>query len=97
VLKTFGTALLLFFGLTITAGPALALQAVVTQVVKNTDGSVTYHFAVKLDQDETLAPGASKANADFVTVYNFMVWLKGRPNHQRAGSFHPRSSAVPRQ
>jgi hypothetical protein len=41
----------------ITTGPALALQTVVTQVDKNTDGSVTYHFAVKLDQGETLAPG----------------------------------------
>jgi hypothetical protein len=77
VLKTFGTALLLFFGLTITVGPALALQAVVTQVVKNTDGSVTYHFAVKLDQGETLTPGASKANADFVTVYNFYGLVEG--------------------
>jgi hypothetical protein len=28
----------------ITAGPALALQTVVTQVDKNTDGAVTYHF-----------------------------------------------------
>ena len=71
MLKTFGAALLLASGLAITAGPALALQTVVTQVDKNTDGSVTYHFAVKLDQGETLAPGESKATSDFVTVYNF--------------------------
>src|SRR5271154_4736353 len=75
--KTFKTALLLFFGLTIAAGPALALQAVVTRVVKNTDGAVTYHFAVKLDQGETLRPGASKANADFLTVYNFYGLVEG--------------------
>jgi hypothetical protein len=75
--KVFGAALLLFLGMTITAGPALALQAVVTQVVKNTNGSVTYHFAVKLDQGETLTPGASKANADFVTVYNFYGLVEG--------------------
>jgi type 1 fimbria pilin len=69
VLKTFGAALLLASsGLAITVGPALALQAVVTQVDKNTDGSETYHFAVKLDQGETLAPGESKATADFVTI-----------------------------
>ncbi len=63
MLKTFGPALLLACGLAITAGPALALQTVVTQVDKNTDGSVTYHFAVKLDQGETLAPGEAKATA----------------------------------
>ena len=60
VLKTFGAALLLASGLAITAGPALALQTVVTQVDKNTDGSVTYHFAVKLDQGEILTPGEDR-------------------------------------
>ena len=77
MLKTFGAALLLASGLVITAGPALALQTIVTQVDKNTDGSVTYHFAVKLDQGETLAPGESKATADFVTVYNFYGLVEG--------------------
>ena len=77
MLKTFGAALLLASGLAITAGPALALQTVVTQVDKNTDGSVTYHFAVKLDPGETLAPGESKATADFVTVYNFYGLVEG--------------------
>jgi hypothetical protein len=77
VLKTIVTVLSLFFGLTMAAGPALALQAVVTRVVKNTDGSVTYHFTVKLDEGETLTPGASKANADFVTIYNFYGLVEG--------------------
>jgi hypothetical protein len=71
VVKTLGAALSLAVGLAITAGPALALQTVVTQVDKNKDGSMTYHFAVKTDQGETLTPGESKATADFVTVYNF--------------------------
>jgi hypothetical protein len=71
MLKTYGAALLLASGLAITAVPARALQIVVTQVDKNTDGSMTYHFAVKTDQGETLTPGESKATADFVTVYNF--------------------------
>ncbi len=52
MLKPFG-AVLLACGLATTAGPALALQTVVTQVDKNTDGSMTYHFAVKTDQGET--------------------------------------------
>src|SRR5882762_5533452 len=63
VLKTFGAALLLASGLAITAGPALALQTIVTQVDKNADGSVT--------------PGESKATADFVTVYNFYGLIDG--------------------
>ena len=71
VLKILGTALLLASGLAITAPQALALQVVVTQVDKNADGSMTYHFAVKTDPGETLTPGESKATADFVTVYNF--------------------------
>src|ERR1700720_2953950 len=78
VLKTFGAAVLLACGLAVTAAtPALALQAVVTQVDKNTDGSMTYHFMVKTDQGETLSPGESKATADFVTVYNFYGLIDG--------------------
>jgi len=77
VLKVFGAALLLACGLTIAAGPAFALQAMVTQVDKNTDGSMTYHFAVKTDPGETLTPGDSKANADSVTVYNFYGLVDG--------------------
>ena len=72
MLKTFGAALLVASGLAITAAPALALQAVVTQLDKNTDGSVTYHFAVKLDQGETLAPGESKTTGEFRDRLQFL-------------------------
>jgi hypothetical protein len=77
VLKTFGAALLLASGLAINAAPALALQTVVTQVDKNADGSMTYHFAVKTDPGETLTPGEPKVSADFVTIYNFYGLVDG--------------------
>jgi hypothetical protein len=77
MLKTFAAALLLASGLALTAAPAHALQLVVTQVDKNSDGSMTYHFAVKTDPGETLTPGESKAGADFVTVYNFYGLVEG--------------------
>src|SRR5260370_22276911 len=77
MLKAFGAALLLVSALAMTADPARALQVVVTQVDKNTDGSMTYHFAVKTDPGETLTPGASKATSDFVTVYNFYGLIDG--------------------
>jgi hypothetical protein len=77
VLKPFAAALLLASGLAITVGPAFALETVVTQADKNADGSVTYHFAVKTDQGETLTPGESKATADFVTIYNFYGLVAG--------------------
>ena len=77
VLKTLRIALLMGSGLAINAAPALAMQILVPQVDKNADGSMTYHFAVKLDQGETLAPGASKDAADFVTVYNFYGLVDG--------------------
>jgi hypothetical protein len=78
MLKAFGAALSLAFGLAITAAaPARALQIVVTQVDKNPDGSMTYHFALKTDPGETLTPAESKATADFVTVYNFYGLIDG--------------------
>lgn len=77
MLKHFGVAMLLISGVVVTAGPAMALQTVVTQVDKNTDGTITYHFAVKLDQAEALSPGDAKSKADFVTVYNFYGLVDG--------------------
>lgn len=77
MLNFFGAGLLLTVGLAMSAGPALALQTTVTQVDKNSDGTTTYHFAVKVDQGETLTPGASKSAADFVTVYNFYGLIDG--------------------
>ena len=68
MLKTVGAALLFACVLPITARPALALQVVVTQVDKNADGSATYHFAIKTDPGETLAPSASKATPTPTTL-----------------------------
>jgi hypothetical protein len=77
VLRTLGSVLLLAFGLAIAAAPVRALQIAVTQVDKNSDGSMTYHFVVKIDQGETLTPGESKETSDFVTVYNFYGLIEG--------------------
>ena len=75
--RTYGAALFLASGLAITAVPARALHVVVTQVDRNTDGSMTYHFAVKTDEGETLTPGEPKEASDFVTVYNFYGLVDG--------------------
>ncbi len=74
MLKTF--ALSLALGSALAAGPALALQTVVTQVDKNADGTATYHFAIQLEPGETMLSG-DKASADFVTVYNFYGLVDG--------------------
>src|ERR1700735_4927894 len=87
MLKTLGASLLLVSGLAIAAVPAVALQIVVTQVDKNTDGSMTYHVAVKLYQGETLSPGESKATADFVTIYNFYGMVDGSPKSPAGWEF----------
>ncbi len=95
MLRTTGIAALLALGLAGAAGPASALQAAVTQIEKNGDGSTTYHFSIVTDPGETLAPGESKAAADFVTVYNFYGFVEGSAKSRRAGSSRPSSSAAP--
>ena len=75
--KMLGAGLLLAAGLGLTTAPAVALQASVTQIEKNSDGTVTYHFSFKTDKGETLAPGEGKSIGDFVTVYNFYGLVDG--------------------
>jgi len=59
------------------AAPAMALQTMVTQIDKNADGSMTYHFSIRTDPGETLEPGEARTATgastvgDFVTIYNF--------------------------
>ena len=92
MLKTLRVTLLLGTGLALTAGSALALQTTVTQVDKNSNGTTTYHFAIQLDPGETLIPGASKADADFVTVYNFYGLVDGVVKSPAGWEFYSENS-----
>jgi len=58
--------------LAMTSAGADAAQLTVTQVDKNSDGTMTYHFSIKVAQVETMEPGTGDAlPADFVTIYKF--------------------------
>jgi hypothetical protein len=60
------------------AGAADAAQVTVTQVDTNPDGTITYHFAIKVGDTETMGPAASNdLPADFVTIYNFYGLIEG--------------------
>jgi hypothetical protein len=72
MLKAFGAALALTTALALSAGPAFALQVVVTKMQKNANHTTTYHFSIRTDPGETLTPGE-----DFVTVYNFYGLVHG--------------------
>jgi hypothetical protein len=61
------------------AGPARALSPTVTKIEKNTDGTITYHFKIKVDEGTTAeagAAGAKDANPDFFTIYNFYGFIE---------------------
>ncbi len=92
MLKKFGVALLIASCLATAAGPALALQAIVKQVDRNPDGSRTYHFSIKLDQGEFLAPGDSKGAGDFVTIYNFYGLVEGSAKSPAGWAFSSEQS-----
>jgi hypothetical protein len=55
-----------------------AAELTVTQIDKNADGTMTYHFSVKVGQTETMEPGTGDTlPADFVTIYNFYGLVDG--------------------
>lgn len=54
-----------------------AAQVTVTQVDANAEGT-TYHFSIKVGDNETMGPAASAdLPADFVTIYNFYGFVHG--------------------
>ena len=85
--NTLKSAVLLALGLALIGAPALALQTSVTQVDKNSDGTTTYHFSIKLEQGETLNPGEGKSPADFVTIYNFFGLIDGSAKSPQGWQF----------
>ena len=55
-----------------------AAQVTVAQVETNADGTTTYHFAIKVADNETMGPaGDNDVPADFVTIYNFYGFVDG--------------------
>jgi predicted lipoprotein with Yx(FWY)xxD motif len=65
VLKTIGAAVLLASGLVGMAAPAFALQAVVTQIDKNGDGSMTLSFFDQDGSGRDPGPGGVKGDRGF--------------------------------
>jgi hypothetical protein len=67
--------------LLMTSATSDAAQVTVTQVDRKADGTVTYHFSVKVGQTETMEPGNGDAlPADFFTIYNFYGLVDGSVN-----------------
>ncbi len=58
------------------AGPARACSPTVTKIEKNADGTITYHFKIKVDEGTTAEAGAKDANPDFFTIYNFYGFVE---------------------
>ncbi len=74
MLKTLSAAVL---AIGLLAEPAHAMDTVVTGVDRNTDGTMTYHFAVRTAPGETLTPGNLTPEGDFFTLYNFYGLVEG--------------------
>ena len=60
MLKTSMTAILLASSFVPAAAPASAMQAIVTQVDKNKDGTMTYHYAIEVDRERRLLPAKAR-------------------------------------
>jgi hypothetical protein len=75
MLKSF-VAAVLAASLAVPFAPALALDATVTQVDKNPDGTSTFHFTIRTEANETLSPGQPVTAGDFVTIYNFYGFVE---------------------
>ena len=86
MLKTYAVTLSFVLGLGLSSIPAEALQTTVTQVEKNADGTLTYHFSLKLDASEVMDAG-DKATADFFTIYNFYGLVDGSAKSPNGWTF----------
>jgi len=76
-----------------TSAEAGAAQLTVTQVDKNADGTMTYHFSIKIGQTEAMETAENDAlPADFVTIYNFYGLVDGSVKTPDGWKFTPEES-----
>jgi hypothetical protein len=94
MLRSIGTGLAIAAILwSMASAEAGAAQLTVMQVDKNPDGTMTYHFSIKVGQSETMDPAAGDAlPADFVTIYNFYGLVDGSVKTPDGWKFTPEES-----
>jgi hypothetical protein len=76
------------------ANPALGIQPTVERITQEADGTVTYHFAIKIDETIRVEGQGKEPNPDFFTIFNFTGMVPGSEKQPPGWTFSTATNGI---
>jgi hypothetical protein len=74
--------------------PASAIQPTLESITPETDGTVTYHFKIRVDDTVHVESQGKEPNPDFFTIFNFMGMVPGSEKQPAGWTFSTSTNGV---
>jgi hypothetical protein len=74
--------------------PALAIQPTLEKTTQEADGTVTYHFKIKVDETVRVESQGKEPNPDFFTIFNFLGMVPGSEKQPPGWTFSTSTDGV---
>jgi hypothetical protein len=74
--------------------PAAAIQPTLESITPESDGTVTYHFKIKVDDTVHVESQGKEPNPDFFTIFNFMGMVPGSEKQPAGWTFSTSTNGV---
>lgn len=86
--------LLTFVMSSIFTGAAFAIQPSIESIRRESDGTSTYFFKIKIDETVKVEGGTAPPNPDFFTIFNFLGMVPGSEKQPAGWSFSTSTNGV---
>jgi hypothetical protein len=74
--------------------PAWAIQPTLERIAPEADGTVTYHFKIKVDDTIHVESQGKEPNPDFFTIFNFIGMVPGSEKQPAGWTFSTSTNGV---
>jgi hypothetical protein len=74
--------------------PASAIQPTLEKITQEADGTVTYHYKIKIDETVHVEGPGKEPDPDFFTIYNFLGLVPGSEQQPAGWTFSTSTSGV---
>ena len=74
--------------------PTLAIQPTLEKITQEADGTVTYHFKIRIDETIHVEGQGKEPNPDFFTIFNFTGMVPGSEKQPAGWTFSTSTNGV---
>ena len=82
------------FALCASVRPTVAIQPTLEKITQEADGTVTYHFKIRIDETIHVEGQGKEPNPDFFTIFNFTGMVPGSEKQPAGWTFSTSTNGV---